>query len=412
MDVLYERCCGLDVHKKTVVACCLSPGARGRPTKAVRTFGTMTADLEALAAWLSEQGCTHVVMESTGVYWKPVWNVLEGHFELLLANARRVKNVPGRKTDVKDAEWLADLLQHGLIEGSYVPDRAQRELRELTRYRTQLGRERTAAVNRLHKTLEGANVKLGAVASNLLGRSGRAILEQLVEGTTDPATLAELARGRLREKLPALRQALAGSFGPHQQFLVAEQLAHLDELDERLARLDAAVAERLRPFEPEIERLDTIPGVGRRTAEWVLAEGGTDMSRFRTAGHFASWAGLCPGHDESAGKQRSGRMRTGNRYLRWGLIEAAHAAARTKGTYLSARYRRLATRRGRNRASAAVAHSILIRSYHLLRDGTTYRELGAHYYDERNRAHVERRLVRRLEALGNIVTLSPKDPAA
>jgi transposase len=323
-----------------------------------------------------------------------------------------VKTVPGRKTDVKDAEWLADLLRHGLVESSYVPDRAQRELRELTRYRTQLGRERAAAVNRLHKTLEGANVKLGAVASDLLGRSGRAMLEQLVQGTTDPATLAELARGRLREKLPALRQALAGSFGPHQQFLVAEQLAHLDELDERQARLEAEVAERLRPFEPAIARLDTIPGVGRRTAEIVLAEGGPDMSRFRTAGHFASWAGLCPGQDESAGKQRSGRMRKGNRWLRGSLIEAAHAAARTKGTYLAAQYRRLATRRGRNRASAAVAHSILIISYHLLRDGTTYRELGANYYDERERTHVERRLVKRLEALGHTVTLSPKDPAA
>jgi transposase len=413
MDVLYERCCGLDVHKKTVVACCLTPGKRGVPTKVVRTFGTMTADLEALATWLGEQGCTHVVMESTGVYWKPVWNVLEGHpLTLLLANARRVKGVPGRKTDVKDAEWLADLLRHGLIAGSYVPDRAQRELQELTRYRTQLRQERAAMVNRLHKTLEGANVKLGAVASDLLGASGRAMLEQLVAGCTDPATLAELARGRLREKRPVLQQALAGSFGPHQQFLIAEQLTHIDELDERLARLDAEVAERLRPVQPVLDRLDTIPGVGRRTAELILAEGGTDLRHFRTAGHFASWAGLCPGHAESAGKQRSGRMRKGNRWLRKGLTEAARAAARTKNTYLGAQYRRLASRRGRNRACGAVAHSILTIGYHLVRDGTTYQELGANYYDERERSHVERRLVRRLEALGHTVTLAPKDPAA
>jgi transposase len=412
MEVVYERCCGLDVHKKLVVACCLTPGTDGAPTKALRRFGTMTADLEALGAWLREQGCTHVAMESTGVYWKPIWNVLEGQFELLLVNARHVKAVPGRKTDVKDSEWLAELLRHGLVRGSYVPDRAQRELRELTRYRTALIRERATAVNRLHKTLEGANVKLGAVATNLLGRSGREILEQLVAGTTDPTGLAELARGRLREKLPALRPALAGSFGAHQQFLVAEQLAHIDELDDRLARLDAEVTERMRPLEEPIARLDTIPGVGRRTAELILAESGADMSRYRTAGHLASWAGVCPGNDQTAGKQRSGRMRKGNRWLRGGLIEAAHAAARTKDTALAAQYQRLKARRGPKRASAAVAHSILISAYYLLRDGTTYRELGANYYDERNRQHVERRAVRRLEGLGYDVTLTPKAPAA
>jgi transposase len=412
MDVLQERCCGLDVHKKTVVACRITPGADGQLEKAIRTFGTMTADLEALAAWLAEAGCTQVAMESTGVYWKPVWNVLEGRFALLLVNARHVKAVPGRKTDVRDCEWLADLLRHGLLRGSFVPDRAQRELRELTRYRTALGRERATAVNRLHKTLEGANVKLGAVASDLLGRSGRAILEHLVGGTTDPAALAELARGRLREQRPALRQALAGSFGAHQQFLVAEQLAHIDELDERLARLDAEVAERLRPVDAAVEALDTIPGVGRRTAEILLAEVGPDLGRFPTAGHLASWAGMCPGNHESAGKQHSGKMRKGSKWLRAALIEAAQAAARTKSTYLAAQYRRLATRRGRRRAVAAVGHSILVIAYQLLRHGTTYQELGGNYFDERDRQAVERRLVRRLEQLGHKVILAPADPAA
>jgi transposase len=412
MDLIHERCGGLDVHLKSVVACRLTPGPDGQVEKAVRTFGTMTADLEELAAWLADGGCTHVAMESTGVYWKPVWNVLEGRFTLLLVNARHVKAVPGRKTDVRDCEWLADLLRHGLLRGSFVPDRAQRELRELTRYRTALVRERATGVNRLRKTLEGANVKLGAVASNVLGRSGREILDALVAGTPAPTELAELARGRLRAKLPALRRALAGSFGPHQQFLVAEQLAHIDELDERVARLDAEVAERLRPVDDAIARLDTIPGVGRRTAEILLAEIGPDMQRFPSAGHLASWAGMCPGNHQSAGKQRSGKMRKGSAWLRAALIEAAQAAARSKTTDLAAQYRRLATRRGRKRAIAAVGHTILVVVYQLLRHETIYQELGGNYFDERDQQRVERRLVKRLERLGYQVSLAPADPAA
>jgi transposase len=331
MDVVYERCCGLDVHKRTVVACLLTPGPAGQPRKEVRTFGTMTDDLRQLAAWLADEAVDAVAMESTGVFWKPIWNQLEdAPFELVLANAQHIKQVPGRKTDVKDAEWIADLLRHGLIRASFVPDRAQRELRELTRYRTALVQERVAEVNRLQKVLEGANVKLPSVASNVVGVSGRAMLERLVAGETDAAALADLARGRLRQKLPQLERALAGRFGPHQRFLVAQQLAHLDALDELIGRVSEEIAARLRACEAVLRRLDTIPGVGRQAAEVLVAEVGPDARRFPTAGHLASWAGMCPGHHESAGRRRSGRTRKGSPWLRATLIQLAHAAARTK----------------------------------------------------------------------------------
>ena len=407
MEAIYERCCGLDVHQATVAACVIVPGPRGRPRKEIRTFGTMTPDVLRLAEWLTQHGVTHVALESTGVYWQPIWNLLEGSFTLLLVNARHVKAVPGRKTDVRDCEWLAELLRHGLLKPSFVPERPQRELRELTRYRTSLIRERTAEANRLQKTLEGANIKLASVASDVLGASGREMLTALVGGTTDPALLADLARGRLREKLPQLERALSGHFGAHQRFLVAQQLAHLDYLDEAIARLDAEIAERLRPFEDQLERLDTIPGVGRRTAEILLAEIGADMGRFPTAAHLASWAGMCPGNNESAGKRKTGKTRKGNAWLRAALVEAAHAASRTKDTYLAAQYRRLAARRGRKKALVAVGHSILVSAYHLLKGTATYRELGPHYFDERDRQAVERRLVQRLESLGYKVTLDP-----
>ena len=407
MEAIYERCCGLDVHQATVVACVIVPGPRGRPRKEIRTFGTMTPDVLRLAEWLTQHGVTHVALESTGVYWQPIWNLLEGSFTLLLVNARHVKAVPGRKTDVRDCEWLAELLRHGLLKPSFVPERPQRDLRELTRYRTSLIRERTAEANRLQKTLEGANIKLASVASDVLGASGREMLTALVGGTTDPALLADLARGRLREKLPQLERALSGHFGAHQRFLVAQQLAHLDYLDEAIARLDAEIAERLRPFEDQLERLDTIPGVGRRTAEILLAEIGADMGHFPTAAHLASWAGMCPGNNESAGKRKTGKTRKGNAWLRAALVEAAHAASRTKDTYLAAQYRRLAARRGRKKALVAVGHSILVSAYHLLKGTATYRELGPHYFDERDRQAVECRLVQRLESLGYKVTLDP-----
>ena len=402
MHVVYKRCCGLDIHKRTVVACVLVPEG-----KQLRTFSTMTQDLLELRDWLQSLGVTHVAMESTGVYWKPVWNLLEGSFELALANAGHIKAVPGRKTDVKDAEWIADLLRHGLIRGSFVPDRVHRELRELSRYRTSLIQERTAEVNRVQKVLEGANIKLGNVASDVMGVSARAMLEMLVAGSTNAAQMAELAKGSLRSKLPELEQALQGVLGEHQRFLLAQQLAHIDFLDETIARLDAEIEERMRPFEGAVELLDEIPGVGKRVAQVMVAEIGTDMSRFPSARHLASWAGMCPGNDESAGKKRSSKTRKGNKWLRAALVEAAHAAGRKQNCYLSAQYHRLVSRRGKKRAAVAVGHSILVIAYHLLWIGARYEDLGGNYFEHSRRERVERRLVSRLESMGYKVTLQP-----
>jgi transposase len=407
MDVLYERCCGLDIHKRTVVACVLVPGPGGRPAKEVRTFGTMTDDLLALGEWLAARGVTHVAMESTGVFWKPVYNLLEDRFALALANARLVKAVPGRKTDVRDCEWLAQLLRHGLLPVSFAPDRAQRELRELTRYRVSLLRERAAELNRLQKTLEGANLKLAAVASDIDGQSARAMLVALAGGAADPAALADLAQGKLRAKLPQLERALTGRVGPHQRFLLARQLAHVDALDELVAQVSAEIEARLRPAAAAVARLDTIPGVGRRTAEVLLAEVGPEVSRFPTAAHLASWAGMCPGNHQSAGKRLSGRTRKGSPWLRAALVEAAQAAGRGRRTALGARYRRLARRLGAKKAAVAVGHSILVIAYHVLRDGAPYRDLGPLYFEERDRAAHVRAAVRRLERLGHKVTLEP-----
>ena len=408
MDIVYPRCSGLDIHKKSVVACVIVSGMNGEARRTVRTFGTMTADLLDLSDWLAAEGVTHAAMESTGPYWKPVWNILEGSLTLLLANAHHIKAVPGRKTDVKDAEWIAELLRHGLIQGSFVPDRDGRELRELTRYRTTLVQERTAVVNRLQKTLEGANIKLASVASDILGKSGRQMLDALVVGETDATALAQLAQGRLRQKRQALEQALTGRMAAHQRFLVAQQLAHIDFLDEAIERVSTEIAERLRPVEQTaVERLDTIPGVGRLTAEVLIAEIGADVTRFPSARHLASWAGMCPGNRESAGKRLSGKTRKGSKWLRTALVEAAHAVGRSKTTYLGAQYRRLLPRRGKKKAAVAVGHSILVIAYHLLTRGTTYTELGPQYFDERDRTAVEKRLVRRLEALGNKVTVEP-----
>jgi transposase len=405
MHIIYPRCCGLDVHKRTVVACLIVSDPDGTPHKTIRTFGTMTEDLIALADWLWAAGCTQVALESTGVYWIPIWNLLEDRFVLMLVNPRHTKAVPGRKTDVRDCEWIANLLRHGLLRGSYVPDRIQRELRELTRFRASLVRQRTAVANRLQKTLEGANIKLAAVATDILGRSGREILQALLTGATDVAALAQLAKGRMREKIPELERALNGSFGAHQRFMVAQHLAHVDYLDATIEQVSAEIGERLRPFEAMIEQLDTIPGIGRYMAEALLSEIGTDMARFPSAGHLASWAGMCPGNDQSAGKQRSGRTRKGNPWLRALLVQAAHAAARKKETYLGAQYRRLVARRGKSRAAVAVGHSILVIIYHLLTEGTAYEDLGPQYYDTRDRHAVERRLVHRLEGLGYKVSL-------
>lgn len=407
MEVIYKHCCGLDVHKKVVVACLIGPGPDGKPRKEIRSFSTMTEDLLVLSDWLVANEVTHVAMESTGVYWKPVYNILEANFEVLVVNAQHIKMVPGRKTDVKDCDWLAELLQHGLLRGSYIPDRPQRELRELVRYRTSLVREHTSEVNRLQKTLEGANIKLAAVASDIMGKSARQMLEALLNGETDVAAIAELAKGKLRRKIPELRRALVGQFAPHQRLMVAEQLAHTDFLDEAIERLSKEIEERVRPFETVVKRLDTIPGIDRRTAEVLIAEIGTDMGRFPTARHLASWAGMAPGNNESAGKRHSGKTSKGSPWLRSALIEAAHAAAISPGNYLSAQYHRLAPRRGKKKASVAVGHSILVIAYNLLSNGTIYKDLGGNYFDERDRQTVERRLTRRLEDMGYKVSLEP-----
>jgi transposase len=401
MEVLYERCSGLDVHKRTVVACVRT--AAGQQT---RTFGTTTEALLALGDWLVAQGVTHVAMESTGVYWQPVYNLLESlDLQVLVVNAQHVKAVPGRKTDVKDAEWLADLLRHGLIRGSAIPDRPRRELRELVRYRVGLVRQRAQVIHRIHKLLEGANIKLASVVTDITGVTGRAILDALANGRTDPLEMANLARGSLRTKREQLATTLRGSFGAHQRLVLASQLRHLDFLTAELDRLNTEVAERLRPHDGVIERLDAIPGVGRRVAEQVLAEVGPDVARFPTAAHLASWAGLCPGNHESAGKRLSGRTRKGNGWLRAALVEAAWGAAHTRQSYLAAQYRRLAARRGNKRALIAVAHSLVVIIYHLLREGTIYQDLGPNYYDERRRDATVHRSVRRLERLGYRVTI-------
>ncbi len=403
MDVVYERCCGLDVHKKMVVACVLTP-----ESKEIRTFSTMTEDLLEMVNWLEQHGCTHVAMESTASFWKPIYNLLESaDFQVLVVNAKHMKNVPGRKTDVKDAEWIAGLLRHGLLQASYIPNREQRELRELIRYRRSLIDERAREVNRVQKVLEGANIKLSSVASNTLGKSGRAMLEAMIRGEESPEVLSELAKGRMKSKKADLQKALRGLMGPHQRMMLAAQLRHIDYLDEEIARLDEEVKQRMLPFEEDLELVDTIPGVGRRTAEQLLAEIGTDMAQFPSAAHLCSWAGLAPGNNESAGKRKSGKTRKGNQKLRAALVEAARAAARTKQTYLSAQYHRIAARRGKNRAAVAVAHSILTIVYHMLQRRQAYIELGPTYYEARKKDVVVKQAIRKLESLGLEVTVRP-----
>jgi transposase len=391
----------MDVHKRTVVACVLSPD--GQQT---RTFGTMTRDLLALAEWLRSLDISHTAMESTGVFWQPIYNVLEdAGLNVLVANARHIKAVPGRKTDVKDAEWIADLLRHGLIRGSAIPSRARRELREMVRYRLSLTRQRAQVAQRIQKVLEGANVKLSSVVTDLTGVSGRAMLEALISSTDSLDTIADLARGRLRMKRPELVAALEGLVGPNQRLLLASHLRNLDFLAEEIERLNAEIEEQLRPFQELVERLDTIPGVGPRVAQAMLAEIGTDVSRFPTGSHLASWARVCPSNDESAGKRRSSHIGAGNPWLRGTLVEAAWAASHAKQTYLAGQYRRLAARRGTKRALIAVAHTILIIAYRIIRDGTTYEDLGSNYYDERDRQATLRRSLQRLERLGYKVTV-------
>jgi transposase len=368
----------------------------------------------ALLDWLRSYGVSLVGMESTGVYWRPVYHVLEDQMECWLLNAQHLRNVPGRKTDVADAEWICSLVAHGLVRPSFVPPKPIRELRDLTRYRKAKIQERTSEVQRLDKVLQDAGIKLSSVASRVLGASGRAMLQALVEGTHDPELLAELAKGRLRAKLPELREALEGRFTGHHALLIGEMLSQVDHLDETIARLSEQIEELIAPFSHQVELLRTIPGVDRRSAEVIVAETGADMARFPCAGHLASWAGLCPGNNESAGKRKSGRTRKGSKWLRATLTESAKAAARSRGTYLSAHYHRLRGRRGPGKATVAVAHSILVCAYHMLERGVPYADLGDDYYVRRQAEHADRyrkRLVRQLERMGHKVTLEPL-PAA
>jgi transposase len=376
MDVLHDCCAGLDVHKKTVVACVRRVDPAGKVSKSIKTFATMTADLLDLSDWLAAQGVKVVAMESTGSYWKPVFNLLESRFEVVLVNAHHIKQVPGRKTDVRDSEWIAQLLQHGLLRPSFIPPRPTRELRDLTRQRTQLIGEKTSVINRIQKVLEDANVKLSSVASNPLGVSGRLMIEVIIRGEYDPVKLAELARRRLRKKIPQLQRALRGGVTEHHRFLLRTQMNHLDHLERLIREYSERIDEALDPFAATLARLVTIPGVDFRVAEVVLAEIGMDMSQFPTAGHLSSWAGLASGNHESAGKRRTGRTTPGNTWLKTALVQAAWAAFRAKGTHLSRKFRRIAGSRGKKRAAVAVAHTMLVILYHMLKEETTYQEIA------------------------------------
>jgi transposase len=412
MQVVNARCAGLDVHKKEVVGCIWITDEQGRATKEVRSFGTMTGDILALSDWLKAHQVRQVAMESTGVYWKPIYNLLEGDFELLVVNAQHIKAVPGRKTDVKDAEWIGDLLRHGLLRGSFIPPRPQRDLRELVRHRGNLVANRARAVNELHKILESTNIKLGNVASDLTGVSATAMLKALVEGQTDPIVLAELAKGRLRQKKVQLQQALQGTLRPHHQLMIGQLLTDLDFFEEQIAEVSQAIEERVRDHQEVIDRLDEIPGVNQRVGEVIVAEIGTDMSRFPMEAHLISWAGLCPGNNESAGKRKSNRVRQGNRWLKSTMVEAAKAAVHTKDTYLSALYHRLVPRRGHKRAILAVARTMVGIAYHMIQRGTRYTDLGADYFEKRNPVQLLDRLVRRIHKLGYEVALTPTTQVA
>jgi transposase len=410
MDVVHERVCGLDVHKRTVVACVLVSGEAGTVQPEPQTFSTMLGELERLAVWLAERGVTHVAMEATGVYWKAVYNVLEGadRFTVLVVNPEHVKAITGRKTDRADAQRLAFLLRHDLLSGSFIPAREQRELRELTRTRTALVRERARVVQRLEKVLEGANIKLGAVVTELLGASGQAMLDAALQGVTDPEELAGLAHGKLRPKHDLLVQALAGRLTRPLRFLAQQHLDHWRELDARVAAFDAEIADLLRPFDHLVERLDAIPGVGRRTAEIILSEIGTDVAAFPTERHLAAWAGLSPGNRQSGGRRKHARTRHGNPWLKGALTEAAWAAARCKDGYLQAQYRRLAARRGSKRAVVAVAHSLVTSIFFMLQHDLPFADLGGDYFDQRDRDRREQRALSTLRSLGYDVTLAPR----
>jgi transposase len=413
MDVIYQRVAGLDLHGKTIVVAVRLITTAGKLETDLRTFGTMTRDLLAMSDWLADFGVTHVAMEATGVLWKPVWNILDGRFELLLVNPRELKRVPGRKTDVKDSQWIAQLLQCGLLRSSFVPPRAQRELRDLTRHRAQLQGERTRVANRIHKVLEDANLKLGTVASDILGVSGREMLDALVAGQEDPATLAKSARGRMRPKIPQLTLALEGAFRDHHRFMLKQLLDHLDHLDRQIAQFTVRIEEMMRPFVDEElhQLLDEVPGLDTTGIENIVAEIGTDMDQFPDAGHLSSWTGICPGNEESAGKRKRSKITKGNRWLRRALTEAAWAATHTHDTYLAAQYHRLAGRRGKKRALVAVAHTLLVIVYHIIKHRVRYLDLGPDYFLRLEPDRQKRYHVKRLQQLGYEVQLAPTKAA-
>lgn len=407
MDMLHDHCAGIDVHKETVVVCVRHAEGRG-VREQIQTFGTTTRELLALSAWLTAEGVTHVAMESTGVYWQPVWNILEGSFALVLANAGHIKNLPGRKTDAKDCQWIAELLAHGLIKGSLVPGREQRELRDLTRMRTNLVQEKVRVANRIQKVLEQANIKLASVASDVLGASGRDMLRALIAGEQDPAAIAELARQRLRAKIPALTEALRGRVTAHHRFMLSFLIEQVEGIEKQLAALDERIEGVLSPFEQEVvTRLDTIPGLDRRAAVALIAEIGTDMSRFDTAERLSAWAGMCPGNHQSGGKRKSGRCPDGNRWIRSLLTQTGWAASHTKATYFTGQYHRLVKRRGKKRAVLALGHSQLVISFHLIRDGGVYEDLGPEHFDKLQGERKVNYLLQRLRRMGYQVTLTP-----
>ena len=412
MEVLHACCCGLDVHKDTVVAC-VRRTAGGAVDEEVRTFATTTAGVLQLGDWLVERGVTVAAMESTGVYWKPVWNLLEGRLEVMLVNARDIKQAPGRKTDVKDSQWIGQLLACGLLKASFVPPLPQRELRDLTRTRASLLQDKSRVANRLQKILEDANVKLGSVASDVLGVSGRKMLRALIAGEADAAAVADLARGRLRKKIPELTAALEGKVSAHHRFMLKLHLGQVEQMERQVAELDERIDQVMGPLaRVGVELLDEVPGIDRRAAENILAEIGWDMSRFATEGHLAAWAGLCPGNNRSAGKRRSGRMTEGNRWLKATLNQCAWAASRKKDSYFAAQHRRIASRRGLKRATMAVAHSLLGICWQLLKHGQCYQDLGRDYFDNIDEERTRRQLVKRLEKLGYRVTVEKANQAA
>jgi transposase len=409
MEVLHPHCAGLDVHKESVVGC-VRHMANGKVSTQVKTFKTTTQELMALSDWLSTEGCTHIGMEATGIYWKPVWHILsDGGFELVLANAAHVKNVPGRKTDVNDATWLAELMAHGLIRASFVPDEPTQQMRDLLRTRKQMVRERSSHVQRIQKTLEDANIKLDLVVTDILGLSGRRILEALIDGQTVPQALASLAHRRIVATVDELEAALRGRVTKHHRFLLKLHLDQIDAIDAAIARLDEEVNANVEPFRAAIELLSSIPGISRLSAEVLVSEFGIDMSRFETEGHLISWSGLCPRNDESAGKRRSTRMKKGAPWLKTTLVQCAWAASRKKNSYLQAQYLRLRSRRGAKKAICAVAASILTAAYHMLKNGTFYEDLGAAYFDKRAKGKHVLRLVNRLQNLGFAVQLTPTE---